>query len=194
MDSLSSQLIVDILNREMNMPANAVWVRDQNKTIPGDQGLYISVGIVSAQMLSNTAEMQLIDSVETQVCTVQQQENVQIDIFSNSTAGLTRHWEVIAAMQSFYSQQIQEANNFKIFRIPRNFIDTSSAEGGSILKRYTITIPCLVWYRKESPMPVMLGDYYDDFTTRVDDEHTIGTETPLIEFEITPSTPPPPYP
>lgn len=192
---LASQVIIDILNHEMNMPANSVWLREQDRTIPNDNGLYMAVGLTDAQTIGNTAEMQMLvvapstDPVPYEINTLQQREAIQIDIFSSaaSNKAMMRNWEVVAALQSFYSQQLQELNNFKIFRIPRNFIDTSSAEGGSMLQRYTITIMAFVWYRKQK-----IADYYDDFTVRVDDENTIGTDTPLIEFEIDEDTPPPP--
>lgn len=188
MELLSSQYIVDIINQEMSMPPSTVWLRDQNRLFPNDTQLYIIVGIVSAITASNVTYMedQGVDNIpeEHQINEVIQQENIQIDILSRSNAAITRNWEVIAAMQSFYSQQVQEKNNFKIFRIPRSFVNTPYAEGGSQLNRYTITIPCLVWYRKDKLLNSPLGDYYDDFTTRVDDENTIGTPAPLIEFEI----------
>lgn len=195
MNKLASQFIIDIINNEMDMPPNAVWLREQNRTIPNDNGLYIAVGLVSAQTIGNTTEMVTLNNPDTnlptqyEINTVQQQEAIQIDILSSASNNyaMLRNWEVIAALQSFYSQQIQEQNDFKIFRIPRSFVDTSSAEGGSMLQRYTITIMAFVWYRKQK----IFGDYYDDFTVRVDDEKTIGTATPLIEFEITPETPPP---
>lgn len=201
-ESLASQVIIDILNEEMKMPANAVWLREQNRTIPNDNGLYIAVGLVSAQTMGNTTEMQTLlnpdtgESAQYEINTVQQQESIQIDIFSNAidpatgnptSLAMLRNWEIIAALQSFYSQSLQEKNNFKIFRIPRSFIDTSSAEGGSMLQRFSITIMAFVWYRKQK----LSGNYYDDFTVRVDDEKTIATDSPLIEFEITPQTPPP---
>lgn len=204
-ESLAAQVIIDILNSEMNMPANSIWLRQQNRTIPNDNGLYIAVGLVSAQTVGNTTEMDTLVNPATglpaqyEINTVQQQEVIQIDILSSATDPATgkptsyamlRNWEVIAALQSFYSQQLQEKNNFKIFRIPRSFIDTSSAEGGSMLQRYTIVVTCFVWYRKQK----LFNDYYDDFTVRADDEKTIGTATPLLEFEIDQSTPPPPYP
>jgi len=196
-NSLTAQIIVNILNQEMSMPANDVWIRDQNRLVPTDGGLYIVVGMTGAFPTGNSTRMQseTVNAVTTQhqINEVQMQENIQIDIFSSSNAALMRAWEVIAAMQSFYAQQQQELNNFKIFRIPRSFIDTSSAEGGTILNRYTIVVPCLTWYRKDTLLDSPLGDYYDDFTTRVDDADTIGTDTPLIEFENTPSTPKPPY-
>lgn len=194
--NLASQIIIDILNHEMDMPPNAVWLREQNRTIPNDNGLYIAVGMVSAQTIGNVTEIQTLtvppatDPAAYEVNMLQQQEAIQIDVLSSAVNNyaLFRNWEVIAALQSIYSQQLQEKNNFKIFRIPRSFLDTSSAEGGSMLQRFSITIMAFVWYRKQK----LLGDYYDDFTVREDDEKTIGTDSPLIEFEITATTPPPP--
>jgi hypothetical protein len=46
-----------------------------------------------------------------------------------------------------------------------------------------------VWYEKVSDLPVY--DYYNEFSTRVDDESTIGQEDGLIEFEIDEDTPDP---
>lgn len=198
MNQLSSQIIVNIINHEMCMPPNSVWLRDQNRLIPNDNGLYIVVGIVSAFTVANNVYMveETVDMItaEHQINEVVQQENIQIDVLSRSNDALIRNWEVIAAMQSFYAQQQQEANQFKIFRIPHSFLDTSSAEGGSTLNRYTIVMPCMVLYRKDRVLSLPSGDYYDDFTQRVDDAHTIGTDDPMVEFEITADTPAPPYP
>lgn len=195
MNSLTAQILADILTVEMNMPADSVWLRNQNRQIPNDTGLYIVLGMTSAFPIANVTRMQevTVDNVTTehQINEVQQQENIQIDILSRSNDALTRNWEIVAAMQSFYSQQQQEKNNFKIFRIPHSFVETANAEGGSMLNRYTIVVPCLVWYRKDKLLTSPLGDYYDDFTTRVDDEKTIGTTDPLFEFEINADSPPP---
>lgn len=199
-EKLASQVIIDILNHELNMPANSVWLRDQNRTIPNDNNLYIEVGLTGAHTISNVTSMITeIDPatqqpVEYQLCQLQQQETIQIDLFSSAqnNYAMLRNWEVIVALQSFYSQQLQEENNFKIFRNPLFMGDTSSAEGGSFIQRYTITIIAFVWYRKQTALNSPNGDYYDDFSTRVDTAHTIGTPTPIIEFEINQDTPPPP--
>lgn len=204
MKSLASQIIVDILNNEMQMPKNSVWLREQNKTIPNDNNLYIAVGLNSAQTIANVTEIQTLDAdgnilpkddpsgTQYEVNQLTQAEAIQIDVLSSAKSNLAlfRQWEVIAAMQSIYAQQQQEANYFKIFRIPRSFIDTSSAEGGSMLQRFTITIVCHVWYRKQKK----LGDYYDDFKVTVDNEKTIQNPPPAIEFEVNSSTQKPPYP
>lgn len=197
MDKLTAQIFVEILNQEMQMPPNSVWIRDQNRLIPNDDGLYIVVGFInSPQVIGNVTSMvtETVDDVETQhqISEVQLLEIIQIDVLSRSNSALRRNWEVIAALQSFYSQQQQELHNFKIFRIPRNFLNTSAAEGGSTLNRYSLNIAAMVWYRKDTLLNSPLGDYYDDFETRADDKETIGTDTPLFEFENTPDSPPPP--
>lgn len=193
---LASQVIIDILNNEMSMPKNSVWLRQQNKSIPNDNGLYIAVGLISAQTIGNVTTMQTLTNPATnqpaqyEVNQVMQQEAIQIDLLSSAVNNyaMLRNWEVVAALQGFYSQQQQELNNFKIFRMPRSFLDTSSAEGGSMLQRYSITIMAHVWYRKQTLLNPPLGDYYNDFTQRVIDDQT----GELFTFEITPTTPPPP--
>ncbi len=188
MQKLTAQYIVDILSKQMDMPANSVWIRDQNRLIPNDNGLYIIVGMISSFPTANVVSMieKIVDDVPTQyqLSELQTTENIQIDVLSRSNDALTRTWEVIAAIQSFYAQGVQETNNFKIFSIPGTFLNTSSAEGGSQLNRYTIQVRCAVWYRKEELLAAAHADYYDDFSTRVDTAETIDTDTPIIEFEI----------
>lgn len=115
---------------------------------------------------------------------VQMRENIQIDILSRDNQALFRRWEVVGALRSLNSEQAQELYGFKIFSIPRTFVNASGAEGGSLLNRFTITVPCIVWYEKTTVIPPSSFDYYDDFKTRVDDEKTIGTDHGIIEFEI----------
>ncbi len=196
MNKLAPQIIIDILTEEMQLDPKTIWLRDQNRKIPDDKTMFLVVGLIDAHPMSNVTYMkeETVASVTTQheINEVMMQEFIEIDIMSRNNDALLRKWEVVAALQSFYAQQQQELNNFKIFRIPGTFVNTSGAEGGSNINRYSITATCFVWYRKDKILKSPLGDYYDDFNQRVDDEQTIGTPTPLFEFEITPDTPPPP--
>lgn len=188
MQSLTAQNIVKILAKEMSLPANSIWIRDQNRLIPNDNGLYIVVGMVNAVTIGARSLMKTNDALQqVEAQEVNQRETIQIDILSRSNDALTRNWEVIAALNSIYSKQVQEAGFFKIFRIPSSFLNVSIAEGGSQLNRYSVTFPVFVWYRKTKVLTPDGGNYFDDFATRVDDEKTIGTDKPLIEFEITAS-------
>lgn len=194
MQSLAEQIIVDILSHEMDInPARNIWVRDQNRKIPGDDQLYIIVGMTDSTGISSQTYMKeritpnppgdpIVAQVE--VNEAQLSENIQIDLVSRSNSAILRRWEVIAALRSIYSQQQQELNDFKIFRQPRSFVNASYAEGGSQLNRFSLSFPCFVWYRKERVLDPGGSEYFDDFTTRVDDEKTIGTPEGIFEFRI----------
>lgn len=185
---LAAPLMISILSSEMGLCEDQIFLRDENAFIPNDKRLYVAVGLMTAYPISNESFIQDAtvngQPVTQEVTRVQQRENIQVDIMSSSPEAKIRHWEIVAAMQSILSQQTQEANYFKIFRAPISFANTSGAEGGSFINRYSIVIACHVWYQKVKTLTTGSGDYYDDFTTRVDDEKTIGTDTPLIEFEI----------
>lgn len=188
MHKLSSQFIRDIIKEEMVLDDNQIWLRNQNKVIPDDDGLYIIVGIVNSQPFSNITEFVpvTVNSVdllqENQRVTIK--EDIQIDVVSADIQAAQRAWEVIAAINSLYSKQIQDANSFKIFKQPTHFVDLSGIEGGSTVNRYSILLSAWSWYVKSKVLPQTGDNYYDDFTTRVDDNKTIDTDTPVIEFEI----------
>lgn len=187
MNSLASQIIIAIINREMRMGPEQVWLRDQNKLIPNDQGLYIVVGMISSNFIGAVTEAGgITDPADRYFETnqVYMEEIIQIDILSRSNDALMRNWEIIAALNSIYSKQQQELNFFKIFRASRSFINTSVAEGGSQLNKYSLTVPCFVWYRKSVDRPSVQGDFYKTFPGRVDDEKTIGTDSPLIDLSV----------
>lgn len=186
-NSLAEQIIIDILQERMILSDGQIWVRSQDRKIPSDTKLYVIVGMVSTQVNSAQTYMEerIIETLtkQVEVNRVQTLENIQIDILSRSNDAITRRWEIIAALKSIYAQQKQEANYFKICREPISFLDTSSAEGSSQLNRFTLTIPCFVWYKKETVLNEEY-DYYDKFTQRVDDAKTISEDNGLIEFSI----------
>lgn len=183
---LAEQVIVGILTQEMGLPQDNVWVRDQNKQIPPDTQLYITVGMVDSKVLSVVDTVISTDSPDgmKEIQQVQTVDQIQIDIFSSTTEAIFRRWEILAALSSIYSVQQQEASYFKIYKIPRNFVNTSETEGGSRLNKFSMVISASVWYYKEKVLSTPNGDYYNDFDTRVDDEVSIGTDEGIIEFNI----------
>lgn len=175
MDKLAEQFIVDILISEMALDASHVWVSNQNRKIPNDLGVYIVVGMVDSQVFSNVDTCTPIDGGMQETQQVTEKQNIQIDILSRSNDGLTRRSEIIGALNSVFSTQVQEANWFRIFPVSNSFINSSSAEGGSQINRFSINISCHVWYRKDKSLG---NNYFDSFLTRVDDANTISLITP----------------
>ena len=189
MIKLTEQYLINILKEELALLDDQIWIRNQNKVIPNDNKLYVIVGLSDAMMMSVTNESVSVPEGLNEVQKIVMRENIQIDILSRDIQAVQRRYEVIAALRSVYAQQVQELNEFKIFKFSQSFINSSDAEGGSNINRFTIVIPCHTWYRKEK---LISGyDYYDDFKTRVDDEASIETDTGIIEFEIDENTPAP---
>lgn len=185
MNLLAEQIIVDVLAKQLSLATDRVFVRDQNLKLKPDDGIYIVVGMVGEQPIGVANSIETTESTIKEVQQVVTQEMVQIDILSRSNAAILRRWEIFAALSSVYCVQKQEENAFKIFKIPSSFANTSGTEGGSNLNKFSITVACHVWYRKENILSAAKKyDYYDDFNTRVDDEKTIGTPHGIIEFEI----------
>lgn len=174
----------------MVLPALQVVVRDQNYKLPNDSKLYVIVGMIDSAVVSAASPYLLEEPIgsdeffmkEIQEC--QMAEYIQIDLLSRSNQAILRKSDIILSLNSIYSKQKQEEFNFKIARLPRSFVNTSYAEGGSQLNRFSISFSCLTWYRKEKVLSANGGNYYDEFSTRVDDEETIGTDKGIIEFEI----------
>jgi len=185
MNKLSSQIIIDIISREMSLGGNDIWIRDQNRKIPNDNGLYAIVGMIDSVPISSNSRVYFDAPDMKEEQSIQLRENIQIDILSRSNDALIRRWEIMAALKSLYAVQQQEKYGFKISRLPNSFINSSAAEGGSQLNRYSLNFACLVWYKKVKVLNPDNGDYYDDFDTRVDDYITIGEDNGLIEFNIT---------
>jgi hypothetical protein len=196
MDSLASQIIVDIIATRMELDPQTVWVRNQNRKIPQGEGIYIAVGQIGWKVYGSSREEVSTEIPQpspepalqtlTEVITINAQEMIQIDIMSRNNDALTRQWEIVAALNSTYAIQKQEENSFRIATIPLGFIDSSFAEGGSMLNRFTLTIACNVWYKSEQILSQ--GDIYDNFETRVDDAISIETDTGIIEFTIDENT------
>ncbi len=183
MNKLPEQIILEILKNEMSLEDNQAWVGYQTQKIIPQTGLFVVVNNIDSRVVSvaNTPSGDYADGM-TQLIQSVMRENIQIDIFSRDNSALTRRGEVLLALGSVYSEQKQELEEFSIFKIPTTFVNTSSAEGGSNLNRFSIIVACHTWYRSEKV--IQSPDYYDNFSTRVDDEQTIGQENGLIEFNI----------
>lgn len=118
-------------------------------------------------------------------------ESLQIDILSRTNSARDSRYSVLLALTSLFSNQKQEENGFRIFRIPTTFINSSILEGGSKITRYTIRVNCYVGQsqRKEILQTIGTKTVYDTFPLRVDDEESIGTPEGIIEINNVAPTP-----
>jgi hypothetical protein len=172
--------IVDIVRSEMGLDQNHIWVRVQNRKIPPNADeLFVVVGAVDFNPISSKSYYDSIKDAERQV--VYGRALVQIDIFSRSIEARTRRAEVSMALNSFYSQEIQNKYQFRIFEIPSSFINTSGLEGGSDINRYTLR-----FYAMCSEVKEKTTAYYDTFNAEINSD---GTEIILDTIQAPRPTP-----
>lgn len=167
------EYIVDIIRTEMGLSQQNIWIHSQNRKIPPQsKELYVTVGCVDFLPISSKSKFDFESNEEVQ--TVYGRASVQVDILSRSLEARQRRAELLMALNSFYSKEIQEKHQFRIFELPRNFINTSSLEGGSEINRFTLVIRAMI-----SEDKVKDADYYDKFR-----ENLIVEEQKIYDLQI----------
>ena len=155
----SIALLREIIRSEMELEDEQIAIYNQNWILPKDDGLHLTVQFIGAQPFSNRNWVDPTGAIEVQ--DVSMQEMYQIKIMSRSDVALFRKHEVLMAIASIYSQQIQEENSFKIAPISHGFTDVSEVEGVARLNVYVLTIDVLAWYQKTKS-----ADYYNSFSLK----------------------------
>lgn len=174
MNTSIEKILVDIIKHEMDLPDNygidleeneipSVLVTSQNIKLYRTDELQISIGFVDARPILNKSNIDFSVTPPREINSVVQAETFNIDMMSRNNDARDRRWEVVSALRSFYSEQKQNENNFKIFKMPRSFVNASQADGGSDINRFTLVITCHVWYNKVKELTN--NDYYDQFPT-----------------------------
>lgn len=183
MKNSPEQIVCDVIKKELDLCEDQVWVRNQNHKIPNDKRMYVVVGQTDSQIISNVNTPIPTDAGMDELQQIVARENLMIDLFGVTDEPRLRRLEVLLAINSVYSEQAQELNDFKIFPVSTSFTNTTAAEGGSMLNRFSILISCHVWYRKQKSISnptgqYYNGDYYDHYPVKV----TNDTDGTIIEF------------
>ena len=164
--------MVQIIQNQMNLPAGTIWIASQNRKIPTNSNdLFCVVGTRSFKPISSKSRW--ISATQQEEQTVYGRADVQIDLMSRSNEARERRFEVLMALNSYYSKNLQDANCFRIFELPRDFMNTSGLQGGSDINRFTLIIPAMV-----SETKIISADYYDTFSGQ------IMTEQETIDLNI----------
>ena len=152
-------LLCDIIQSEMGLADAQVWLWDQKIDMGNDTGLKVVVGVQSNKAFANSRRYVddgnggLNEELSTNYMVL-----ATIDILSRSTEARDRRDEVLEALASTYSQQVQEANAFKIARLPSQFTNLSFLEPAAIPYRFQIVVALQYSITKTKAVP-----FYDTF-------------------------------
>lgn len=174
-------IIQDILINELALPTSygtvngkvvpSVYIVAPNISLGTTDKLQIGIQSIGSKIVSNHVRSEYVESSTggdtemTQYNEATIDDNLQIDISSKNSDARTRRHEVFMALNSYYSKQLQEKYGFRIFGLPSGFMNTSAAEGGTVVYRYSITFQCQ--YMRVYSRTVLGYDYYKTFPATV---------------------------
>lgn len=175
------KILVDIITHELDLPNNygttsrgdvipCVVIANQNIKLFNTDKLQITVKTIGCTDYANRNETkEVVENNVTKFVEYQylnQQRQMQIDVYSRNNDARQRFWEVITALKSVYAEEQQDKYNFKIGTIT-NSRNLSGIDGGSDINRYAITFNVLVHYQKQKVI-----NYYDKFPLDIYTEHS----------------------
>lgn len=157
------QVIADIIEQELGLPEGQVMLGNQRREIP-TVGLYVvvyepepstTIGACSDTVAVGNG------MVERQSATIQHRVRIDLMAFNDEKGGNAareRKEEVLLALASNRSQELQIENSMQIARNGGPITDLSALEGPAMLSRFVITVAVTAVHIKEKP-----AEYFDNF-------------------------------
>lgn len=150
-----------IIIHEMGLADDRVNIFNQKWKIPTYDDLFIVLECLPSKIISNRSTVKMVPGEYVEIHDLTVQERITVMVFSRNMDALLRKEEVIMALCSTYSQQIQEQYSFHIARIAP-IEDLTMLEGAAQLYRYDIPVIMLTWQTLTKAV-----EYYDAFTGRI---------------------------
>lgn len=130
------QLFCDIIQNQMGIANDHIYLWDQKIFQPTDSNLYVAVAVMSEKVFGNTTQGVPPNSL--QYCNVM--AVMSIDAISRGPAARDQKEQIVMALQSDYAQRQMEMNSFSIGRLPVGFTNISNLDGAAIPYRYNISV------------------------------------------------------
>jgi len=155
----ASKVICDIIKNYMILDANQIWLYNQDYKIPNTLGLFVIIQFLGGRpsSISESFSDNISGGLQ-ETLIVNMINQYQIDIQSKNNDAKGRKEEIIMALNSTISQQMQEKYQFKIANITNTFSNTSLAEDPSMYTKFSININVFEWKNKTKDV-----DYYNQF-------------------------------
>lgn len=146
---LTLDLIRLILINELGIDEDRVTIFNQKFTIPPKDSLFIYLEYRTPPQVISSRNQMIVDPVDgpQEHQNSNWLENISIGLYSRNLDALQRKEEAAMALHSIYSQQLQETQNFKIFRNV-NIVPINEIEGMARLYRFDIECRVISWYNK----------------------------------------------
>ncbi len=150
-------LICDILQNQLGLDNNHIYIWDQKIFEPIDNLPYIVLGVAYSKPFGNT---NYFSANANQNQSVNMCDIISVDVFSRgNAAAFVTCPQVLMALNSEYAEQQQELNSFFIGKLPLSFLNLSKVDGAAIPYRWRLEFNLQYFV----PL-VQLSEYFDQFT------------------------------
>lgn len=187
-NTLTLSLIRWILLKELCIDEDKIVIYNQKFLLPNSKGMRIYIEPKAPPVIISSRNFMDINNIEQQDSNWM--EEISIGIYSRDLEALQRKEEVVMALHSIYSQQMQEKNSFKIFRNAR-IIPVNEIEGAARLYRFDIECRVQAWYSITK-----VAEFFNSFNVQIlaeSDGFGPGRQLQEVEFvipETNPTVPP----
>lgn len=154
--------ICNILQTQLNLSDKQIWIYNQKRNIPNDFGIYFVVNYSGQKVIGNIRKEIPTENGLKEYQSLTNLATFSVDIFSRGNQVREMRDMAIMALNSTYSQQIQEKYGFQIARNSFQVTNTSEVEGVAELSRYSISFN--VTYMSETSKSI---EYFDTFSKEV---------------------------
>jgi hypothetical protein len=151
-------LFCDILQTQLGLANDHIYLWDQKLIEPKDYSLYIAVSVLNSKPFGNTNKFN--GTTLQNVQSINMQDILQIDAISRGPAARDNKANILMALNSQYAEQQQEFNSFYIGKLPYggNFNNLSSVDGAAIPYRFQIQVTLQYFVTL-----IQSNNYYDTF-------------------------------
>lgn len=150
-------LLKQLIDTQLKMSEGRVWAANSDNPLPKDKKLFIVLKIDEVKPYANNLKYEYTADGVNEILTTSVAEDITIALLSRNTEARGRAYEILQALSSTLSQQLQEKNKMHISRLG-NIYDASFLEATAFLNRYDIRIRVIRSYQNINPV-----DYYDKF-------------------------------
>ena len=154
--------VCDILKKQLDLTNDQIWIYNQKRDIPNDFNMYIVADYNGQRIIGSVRKEKPVETGLIEYQSLHSLAVIRLDLFSRGNAARLSKDLVIMALNSTYSQQVQEAHGFSIARNSFQVTNATSAEGTAELNRYSISFN--VTYMSETTKSI---DFYDTFSKEV---------------------------
>ena len=149
--------IADILANQLKISSDRIFLMNSLRELPKDDGVFIVLQEITFPPFGLKKEYKTIKGVYTEVQSYMTKQVVTISILSKNTDARQRKYDVNLALNSTYSQQIQEKYGFHISSV-NPVANRSFLEETSRLYRYDTEATVITAYSNQAAV-----DYYEVF-------------------------------